>query len=373
MANRPAIRLATRATIVALALSVWSGLAAPRAVADSAFESYENGFAAWTPAADTPMPWSVTLSQDQAYDGVWSVEMFGNGLADDGTIWVWRRFLLPAGTWNLSVDFQMWSPSEGIVGGWGVVAFIGTYEPQMESDFTTLGSTNQAAGWYPYSYSQTITVSQPTHVYVAYGLNIVFEVSKTFYFDAVTVSGIPPLCTDPACDNDGTCEAGEDCGNCWCDCVAGDGAACGNGLCEAGNGEDCVSCPADCNGQQGGKPAGRFCCGDGDGVNPLACSDPMCSQSGFACTDVPTATSCCGDAVCEGVEDECLCAVDCGASATTETSCDNGSDDDCDGAIDCADIDCRPFAGCQCAGSGGFCNVNADCCSGVCKHNHTCR
>ena len=153
----------------------------------------------------------------------------------------------------------------------------------------------------------------------------------------------------------------------------GGGGGCGNGVCEPALGEDCLSCPADCNGKQGGKPANRFCCGDGDGQNPLGCGDPLCSQGGFSCTDVPTATSCCGDSVCEGAETECLCAVDCGGSAATETSCDNGADDDCDGAIDCADVDCRPFPGCLCAGQGAICNVNADCCSGNCKRNGTCR
>ena len=36
---------------------------------------------------------------------------------------------------------------------------------------------------------------------------------------------------------------------------------CGDGTCGAG--EDCLSCPGDCAGQTGGKPASRYCCGDG--------------------------------------------------------------------------------------------------------------
>ena len=64
------------------------------------------------------------------------------------------------------------------------------------------------------------------------------------------------------------------------DCVGGtsSGAVCGNGVCEAGNGEDCVSCAADCNGKTGGKPSNRFCCGDGDGPNPVSCSDSRCTD-----------------------------------------------------------------------------------------------
>ena len=156
----------------------------------------------------------------------------------------------------------------------------------------------------------------------------------------------------PVCDNDGVCEAGEDCFNCAGDCVSGttSGAACGNGVCEAGDGEDCVTCPADCNGVQNGKPAGRFCCGAGGGTNPLPCSDPVCTSGGFSCTDVPQppVSFCCGDLMCEGSESCSNCALDCTDGAEI---CTGGVDEDCDGAVDCADSDCSLVPAC----TGGAC------------------
>jgi hypothetical protein len=172
------------------------------------------------------------------------------------------------------------------------------------------------------------------------------------------------------CDFDGVCEAGEDCGNCSNDCVSGTlaGAVCGNGVCEAGDGEDCVSCAQDCNGVQGGKPANRFCCGDGGGQNPVSCGDSRCTAGGFACTTSPApgGSYCCGDAVCEGNEDSNNCGLDCGSCTMTEPfemSCGDGLDNDCDGAIDLADTDCQ--TGCSPAGTG--CSSGAECCSGSCK------
>jgi len=99
---------------------------------------------------------------------------------------------------------------------------------------------------------------------------------------------LPPQCAASGCGN-GICESGEDCDSCPSDCVDGtsSGAVCGNGICEAGNGEDCLSCAADCNGVTSGKPSGRYCCGDGDGQNPLGCSDSVCSTGGWLCTNVP--------------------------------------------------------------------------------------
>ena len=199
------------------------------------------------------------------------------------------------------------------------------------------------------------------------------------------------VCTG-ACNNNGTCESGEDCTNCPNDCFSGSGATCGNGVCEAGNGEDCVSCPADCNGKQDGKPSNRFCCGDGDGQNPLPCSDPVCNSDGFSCTDVPAAPSCCGDGTCEGSEDslncevdcgpppvcgdalcdpgedQCSCPGDCGMPPATETNCTDGIDNDCNEGTDCADPDCAADPACvACGETGSTCTDDSQCCSNKCK------
>ncbi len=225
-----------------------------------------------------------------------------------------------------------------------------------------------------------------------------------------------PLCT-PACaldyapcggcqicDNNGACEPGEDCTSCPNDCPAGSGAACGNGVCETGNGESCLTCPTDCRGKQDGKPSRRFCCGGG-GSNPVTCGDPRCTSSGFQCTNAPTQPSCCGDGSCTGIETGFTCALDCGAPPRcgdgacwdSETSCacpqdcgsppthenvsancNDGIDNDCDGATDCGDADCGTDPTCvpTCQPAGAPCAVTADCCRGACKGkkgNRTCQ
>ena len=212
-------------------------------------------------------------------------------------------------------------------------------------------------------------------------------------------------CEPLTCDNDGTCETGEDCNTCPNDCISGttSGASCGNGICEAGNGEDCVSCAADCNGKQSGKPANRFCCGDGDGQNPVTCGDSRCTAGGFQCTTVPAnpVNYCCGDATCEGAngrnacaldcrapafcgdgtcngsEDQCSCAVNCGTPPANEvpnSTCQDGIDNDCGGGIDCSDTDCTSDPACTiCLPKNATCTLGSECCSGVCKNNGRCR
>ena len=81
--------------------------------------------------------------------------------------------------------------------------------------------------------------------------------------------GSAPSCTpfeepELTCDDgfDGDCDGLVDCDDPDCSgspaCSAGD---CGNGVCDPG--EDCLTCPSDCPGETKGKPANRYCCGDG--------------------------------------------------------------------------------------------------------------
>ena len=116
--------------------------------------------------------------------------------------------------------------------------------------------------------------------------------------DDVSCSGGTPGCTVaceldysictgcPVCDNDGTCESGEDCNTCGNDCFSEPAGFCGNGVCEPSLGEDCLSCASDCRGKQNGRPSNRYCCGDGDGEGGVGCSDGRCNQgTDWVCSD----------------------------------------------------------------------------------------
>lgn len=172
------------------------------------------------------------------------------------------------------------------------------------------------------------------------------------------------------CNNNGTCNPGENCTTCPSDCVSGTvtGAVCGNGSCEAGDGEDCLSCPADCNGVQSGKPSNRYCCGDGAGTNPVNCTDSRC-RAGKSCTSVPVVPGafCCGDLVCASGEDCANCALDCTAGPVE--ICGNGVDDNCSAGADCTDPACSstPACGGLCAPVGATCTSAGQCCSGRCR------
>ena len=159
-------------------------------------------------------------------------------------------------------------------------------------------------------------------------------------------------CADPDCaggpgcncDFDGVCESPETCESCPADCPSA-APYCGDGVCHTDGGENCVSCPGDCNGVQSGPASGQFCCGalGGGAVNPVSCLDARCTVGAFECRkSIPPA--CCGDLACDSLETPCACPLDCGTATTQEGACADHIDNDCDGALDCADTNCAVLA-----------------------------
>ncbi len=66
----------------------------------------------------------------------------------------------------------------------------------------------------------------------------------------------------------------------------------------------------------------------------------------------------CGDGNCD-LGEECDCPADCGTPPSTETSCTDGTDNDCDLDVDCDDSDCSGDPACQCGN--GTCDPGEDC------------
>lgn len=105
-------------------------------------------------------------------------------------------------------------------------------------------------------------------------------------------------CPPPgSCDQDGSCEAGENYANCCEDC-----GWCGDGGCCGGDGENSSNCSADCG------PPPCSCTG------VTGCGDDGC---GNACPPV------CPDAVCCGGETVGSCCRDCAPACKNNCMCPN--------------------------------------------------
>lgn len=185
--------------------------------------------------------------------------------------------------------------------------------------------------------------------------------------------GTPVACPDDGflCNGSEYCDENiQDCKSTGSPCNSGEACieeddsyscvpeTCGNGICDEG--EDCITCSSDCISGSGDGDCDSCFKGDCDGrCNP--------TKEGPDCPDCAP-SYCCGDGVCNGDEDILNCPLDCGTIPEPEEICDDGSDNDGDGLVDCDDPDCSFDSVCndECLPRKESCSANDECCSGKC-------
>ena len=181
------------AAAAAVVLVAVVAVTAPASAATVVQESFENGFGQWRPDTDGRAPTAtVTISGEQAFDGAKSVKIFMDGRQDDGTAWIETQLSgPPLARLRVTLSFQLWSPGQGVAGGWVVVGHAGTADPEAEADFTRLGYTDVVAGWRPYVRGWTIRTDRTGKFWVALGTSVVWEVQKFHFMDSVRVDVVP--------------------------------------------------------------------------------------------------------------------------------------------------------------------------------------
>jgi len=271
----------------------------------------------WAELRNSGSGW--TIYQEGTYAPADTLNRWMGSIAMDGDGNIALGFSTSSATTYPSIAYntkQASDPADGMLSGGEQVLHSGT------------GSQTGANRWGDYSAMSVDPVNDCTFFYT----QEYYQTTGSFDFNTKVGAFTLADCNTDRCGN-GFCQPGESCdgtggtvacpSDCNIDTVTDGGTpgVCGNGTCEPSFGEDCLSCPADCNGKQKGKPSSRFCCGDGDGQNPIICSDgdgTVCNQGGFLCGTVTggtPATVCCGDGFCDAANGECsVCERDCSRS-----------------------------------------------------------
>jgi hypothetical protein len=175
--------------------------------------------------------------------------------------------------------------------------------------------------------------------------------------NSICQTGTPPSCSDDGlfCNGTELCdEINDTCGHSGDPCGVGTTCneeqnrcmlpTCGNAVCDEG--ENCTNCFEDCISGQGGSCDACFK-GACDGVcHPV--------KENLTCADCAP-SYCCGDGTCEGGETVDNCAVDCGCS----------SDGDCDDGQGCTVDTCDVATG-TCNNEWPACGLDDGCCGPGC-------
>jgi hypothetical protein len=133
----------------------------------------------------------VSHSTERGYlDGASLKFDMGNGFGDDGTLWIEKQFLVPAGVPTpVSISFQLFNEFQSDFNTFEVKAAISPDNPNQQADFTTIGSTDSAEGWVPFAFQDTV-MSPTGEVWFAAGIRVAWETPRVYWIDHVAVSAI---------------------------------------------------------------------------------------------------------------------------------------------------------------------------------------
>jgi hypothetical protein len=148
----------------------------------------------WHKESESGSPGFVNHTTERGYNDSASLEFdMGDGLGDDGTLWIERLFNIePSVPTLVSVDFQQFSPVQSDLNNFEIKAAISTTNPNEQADFTTIGATGSIAGWALFAHDQLI--ASPTgEVWVAVGIRVAWESPRVYGIDhvVVTTSQVP--------------------------------------------------------------------------------------------------------------------------------------------------------------------------------------
>jgi hypothetical protein len=131
----------------------------------------------------------VTHSNARGYNDGTSLQFdMGDGFGDDGTLWIEKQFAVsPTMPTHVDLAFQLFNEFQSDFNTFQVKAAISTENPEQQADFMTIGSTDTAEGWVPFSFDRI--VNSPTgQVWVALGIRVAWETHRDYWIDHVVVS-----------------------------------------------------------------------------------------------------------------------------------------------------------------------------------------
>jgi hypothetical protein len=143
----------------------------------------------WHKESDTGTDGVATHSTERGYlDGTSLHFDMGDGFGDDGTLWIEQPVAISdTMPTHMKLEFQLFNEFQSDFNTFEVKAFLGALNPEEQVDFATIGMTDSAAGWVPFTYDNIIN-SPSGQAWVAVGVRVAWETHRDFWIDRVAVT-----------------------------------------------------------------------------------------------------------------------------------------------------------------------------------------
>jgi hypothetical protein len=173
---------------------------------ETAVESFEDpGLGGWSTDWEVPyVPFAdvrthyVNRTGVRAYHGRHALELYLNGVSDDGTVWVETESPVePYSTVDAQVEFEFFRYHPDLA--FMPVVAVTPWDPESEADFDLAGPGNQE-GWLLYTYQRSVQTGPYDVLHLAVGITVSWEMPGMFFLDLVRtrVTPVPGGVNPPA-------------------------------------------------------------------------------------------------------------------------------------------------------------------------------
>jgi hypothetical protein len=160
--------------------------------------SFEEEMQGWqangTDLKDPPVNWSVTRSNEQAYEGEYSLKLYLENVNDAGKIWMERTFAVdPSALYDVTLSYKFATADFGDVNLFNLITTVRGDGFSSRDDLSYEGDTGhhtEAEGfvWLDNTFEYLVETDSKGEIYVNIGVWGSWETTRTYYVDVVNLS-----------------------------------------------------------------------------------------------------------------------------------------------------------------------------------------
>lgn len=174
---------------------------------DSFQYSFESGLDGWekdgTDLSDPEINWSIDVTDEKSYDGLYSVRLYLDNMNDAGKIWMEKQFNVTAHTiYEVTISYMFGTRDFGDFNLFRIITGATIDNPETAGNLIFQDDTGHHLDnetgfiWTTRSYTTTVHIDESETMYIMLGVWGTWETTRTYYIDAVNISITQPSLED---------------------------------------------------------------------------------------------------------------------------------------------------------------------------------